>query len=264
MKIGICGICGRMGIAILEVALERGHELTAAFDSPDSPCNGKDVNNLIHGNPLGIEVAPINTAQVSASDCIIDFSTPAATMKLIDEAVAHGVPLVIGTTGFADDQREKIEKAAEKIPVVFAPNMAVGVNMLFKLTEVAARALGPDFDVEIVEAHHRFKVDAPSGTAKKLVDIIRDNMDGMADAKEVTGRSGMTGERTSREIGVMALRGGDIVGEHTVYFAGQGERVELTIRSTSRETYARGAVIAAEFTAGKENKVYSMFDVLGL
>ncbi len=264
MKLGICGICGRMGIAILEVALERGHELTAAFDSPDSPCTGKDVNTLIHGNPLGINVAVINSEQVKNSDCIIDFSSPRATMKLLEEAVKNNVSLVIGTTGFSDEQKGKIEAASKKIPIVFAPNMAVGVNMLFKLTEVASKALGPDFDVEIVEAHHRFKKDAPSGTAKKLVEIVRENMEGMSDAKEVTGRTGLTGERTDREIGVMALRGGDIVGEHTVYFAGVGERVELTIRSTSRETYARGAVLAAEFAEDKEEKLYSMFDVLGL
>jgi len=264
MKLGICGICGRMGIAILEVALERGHELSAAFDAVESPCAGKDVNTLIHGNPLGINVEPINEKQMKESDCIIDFSTPRATMQLLDAAVKAGTPLVIGTTGFTDTEKKKIEDAAKKIPVVFAPNMAVGVNMLFKLTEVASKALGPEFNVEIVESHHRFKKDAPSGTAKRLVEIVKDNMEGMADAKEVTGRSGITGERSDKEIGVMALRAGDIVGEHTVYFAGVGERLELTIRSTSRENYARGAVLAAEFSGDKPARLFSMFDVLGL
>lgn len=264
MKLGICGICGRMGIAILEVALERGHELTAAFDAAGSPCMGKDVNTLIHGNPLGVIVEEINEKQVAESDCIIDFSTPRATMQLIDAAVKAKTPLVIGTTGFTEDERKKIEAAGKKIPVVFAPNMAVGVNMLFKLTEVASKTLGPDFDVEILEAHHRFKKDAPSGTAKKLVEIIKENKEGMADAREVTGRDGITGERTDKEIGVFGLRGGDIIGEHTVYFAAPGERVELTIRSSSRETYARGAVLAAEFCEKKPAELYSMFDVLGL
>jgi 4-hydroxy-tetrahydrodipicolinate reductase len=142
--------------------------------------------------------------------------------------------------------------------------MAVGVNVLFKLTEMASRVLGPEFDVEVLESHHRFKKDAPSGTAKELVKIIKDNMRGMRDAAEVNGREGITGERTNKEIGIMAIRGGDIVGEHTVYFIGKGERIELTIRSTSRENLATGAVLAGEFLPGKAAGLYTMYDVLGL
>jgi len=264
MKIGICGICGRMGIAILELALERGHELTAAFDSASSPCIGRDVNTLVHGNPFGITIKPINAGDAGTADCILDFSSPEATMQLIPCLVEHGKGLIVGTTGFSSEQVEKIKKASEKIPVVFSPNMAVGVNVLFKLTEMAAGALNEFYDVEILESHHRLKKDAPSGTAKHLAEIVKNNMAGMEDAQIITGRDGLVGERTNKEIAVMALRGGDIVGEHTVYFIGQGERIELTIRSSNRETLSRGAVLAAEFLKGKGAGLYSMYDVLGL
>jgi 4-hydroxy-tetrahydrodipicolinate reductase len=185
-------------------------------------------------------------------------------MELLAAAVRHRTPIVIGTTGFSDEQKAEIEKAALAIPLVFSPNMAVGVNMLFKLTETAAAALGDDFDVEILEIHHSLKKDAPSGTAKRLADIVKEHMNGMAGARVVTGRNGITGEREGAEIGVMALRGGDAVGEHTVYFIGEGERIELTIRSTKRDTYAKGAVLAAEFLNGRQAGFYSMYDVLGL
>ena len=262
MKIGVCGICGRMGVAILDTLLKRKHELGAAFDGPS--CSGRDAGELLHGEKLNIQVMPAHIDYVKKCDCIIDFSAPEASMSLLQMALAEKKSLVIGTTGFTDEQKALIEKASHDIPIVFSPNMAVGVNLLFKLTELASKAVDETFDVEIVESHHRLKKDAPSGTANKLADIVRANMKGMSDATIVTGRDGIIGERSSKEIGVLALRGGDVVGEHTVYFLAEGERVELTIRSTKRETYAKGAVLAAEFLQGKKSGYFSMFDVLGL
>jgi 4-hydroxy-tetrahydrodipicolinate reductase len=263
MKIGICGICGRMGVTILKLSRERGHTLVAAFDHDKAPMFGCDAGALVNMQNMNVTVASVNAMDAGKCDCIIDFSSPAATMKLLDTAKAVKKPLVIGTTGLSADENDRIKQAAAEIPVLFSPNMSLGVNLLFKLTEVAAGALSSDYDVEIFEAHHRLKKDAPSGTAKRLLEIVRAGMKGLGGAKEVAGRSGMTGERTKNEIGVHAMRGGDIVGEHTVYFTGIGERIELTHRATSREILAKGAVSALEFLAGKSAGLYSMYDVLG-
>jgi 4-hydroxy-tetrahydrodipicolinate reductase len=270
MKIGICGICGRMGLAILDVVLEKGHTLTAAFDAPENPNIGKDVSQICSKCPSGIKVETINSSTLSECDCIIDFSNHKATMELLQILIDNKdnknnkTSLVIGTTGFSEDQKDKIRKAAESIPIVWSPSMSVGVNILFKITEIASKALNDNYNVEIFEAHHKFKKDAPSGTANMLFDIVRKSMPNMADAKPVYGREGFTGERSQKEIGMMAMRASDIVGEHTVFMAGPGERLELTARSTSRATYAAGSVLAAEFLFGKQPKLYSMFDVLGL
>lgn len=263
MRIGICGICGRMGVMLLKEALGRGHSLAAAFDHNGAPLFGRDAGAIVNMNDLGVTVAEINEEDVARCDGIIDFSSPAATMKLLDAAIARNKPLVIGTTGLSAEETGRIRKASGVVPVLFSANMSPSVNLLFRLTEFAAGALGPDYDVEIFEAHHRFKKDAPSGTAKRLVEVVKAAMRGLGDAKEVAGRSGMTGERTDNEIGVHAMRGGDIVGEHTVFFATAGERIELTHRLTSREPLARGAVAAMEFCAGKPAGLYSMYDVLG-
>lgn len=264
MKIGVCGICGRMGVSVLQVLMDRGHDLSAAFDHEKARGFGSDAGTLIHGKPMNVAIAAINAKGVGASDGIIDFSSPAASMKLLETAREVNKPLVIGTTGFTVEEKSGIEKAARDIPILFSPNMSLGVNLLFKLTEVASRALSTEYDVEIFEAHHRFKKDAPSGTAKRLLEIVRNGMRGMKDAKEVSGREGITGERTKHEIGILAMRGGDIVGEHTVYFTSIGERIELTHRATSRETLAKGAVTAMEYLSGKPAGLYTMYDVLGL
>jgi len=267
MKIGISGICGRMGLAILDLVLEKGHTLSAAFDVSENPNFGKDVSQIHSKCPAGVKVETINSSALSRCDCVIDFSHHKATMELLEILIRNKdskTSLVIGTTGFSEDQKDRIRKASDLIPIVWSPSMSVGVNILFKITEIAAKALNSNYDVEIFEAHHKFKKDAPSGTANMLFDIVRNNMPNMADAKPVYGREGFTGERTKKEIGIMAMRAADIVGEHTVFMAGPGERLELTARSTSRATYATGSVLAAEFLSGKQPKLYSMFDVLGL
>jgi 4-hydroxy-tetrahydrodipicolinate reductase len=267
MKIGICGICGRMGLAILDILLEKGHRLAAAFDISANPILGKDVSQLYSKCPAGVKIETINSTSLSQCDCIIDFSHHEATMELLQILLDNKnskTSLVIGTTGFTEDQKSEIHKAAESIPIVWSPNMSVAVNILFKITEIASKALNDNFDVEIFEAHHKLKKDAPSGTANKLFDIVRNNMPDMSDAKPVYGREGFTGERTKKEIGMMAMRAADIIGEHTVFMAGPGERLELTVRSANRTTYAAGSVLAAEFLLEKQPRLYSMFDVLGL
>lgn len=264
MKTGICGICGRMGMAITKVLQERGHSLDAAFDSDRAPGFGGSVSSIAGGSGFDVRITAIDRSVIKGIDCIIDFSAPAATRVLLEAAVSSGVPLVIGTTGLDDRDMEMIRNASGKIPVLFSPNMSVGVNLFFKLTEIASRAIPKGYDIEVMEAHHRFKKDAPSGTARKLVEIIKENVSGLADASEVPGRSGIVGERTDNEIGVMSIRGGDIVGEHTVFMAGTGERIEITHRATDRDIFARGAVTAAEFISGRKPGLYSMYDVIGL
>ena len=264
MKIGINGICGRMGRSVLDILLRKGHELSAAFDSPLSDWLGRDAGALVSQKELGVKISAFSAEPLKKCDCLIDFSSAESSMELLAAAEMQKIPLIIGTTGFSDEQKAKIEKAASAIPLLFSPNMSVAVNLLFKLTEFAATALKDGFDAEILEIHHKFKKDAPSGTAKRLAEIIKDNMHGMDDARILTGRGGIDCERGDSEIGVMALRGGDAVGEHTVYFIGEGERLELTIRSTRRDTLASGAVLAAEFLAGKNAGLYSMYDVIGL
>jgi 4-hydroxy-tetrahydrodipicolinate reductase len=263
MKVCICGICGRMGMSVLKVALERGHTLAGAFDSEKAAGFGGDAGFLVPGKKLDVTVSAINGNDAGRSDGIIDFSSPAASMELIEVAREQKKPVVIGTTGFTDEQRKSIAAAAGEIPVLLSPNMSLGVNLLFKLTEIAAGALSSDYDVEIFEAHHRYKKDAPSGTALKLLEIVKNNMVGLNSAKEVYGRGGLVGERTRKEVGVHAMRGGDVVGEHTVYFAGIGERIELVHRASSRETLAKGSVAALEFLYEKKAGLYSMYDVLG-
>jgi 4-hydroxy-tetrahydrodipicolinate reductase len=263
MKIGICGIGGRMGTAVYKNALSRGHVLAAAFEDKSSPHIEKDVSTIMHGSPDGVFIAPLSEKAVGICDVVIDFSSPEAAINLIGIASITGKPLVIGTTGFSDKQIDMVRESSKKTAVLLSPNMSVAVNLLFKLTEIAAKSLNKGFDVEIVEAHHRLKKDSPSGTAKRLLEAVRTGP-AYAGAKEVNGREGMTGERSNSEIGVFALRGGDLVGEHTVSFIGMGERIDLSHRATSRDVLASGAITAAEFIKDKKTGYYSMFDVLGL
>jgi 4-hydroxy-tetrahydrodipicolinate reductase len=263
MKLCICGICGRMGIEVLGAALERGHSLTGAFDTERAHGFGDDAGSLIHVGKLGVRVSNISEDDIIQSDGIIDFSSPPASVTLVGAARGKGKPLVIGTTGFTPDEKKSVEDASREIPLLLSPNMSLGVNLLFRLAGIAAATLPDGYDVEIFEAHHRFKKDAPSGTARRLTEIVKAGMKGLNDAREVYGREGAVGERTRNEIGVLSMRGGDIVGDHTVFFNGTGERIELTHRLTSRSSLARGAVAAIEFLDGKPAGLYSMYDVLG-
>jgi 4-hydroxy-tetrahydrodipicolinate reductase len=264
-RVGICGISGRMGRAISRILLERGHTITAAFEAQSSPFIGKDISVLLQNRgDTGITIAVMNESDLKNVDVMIDFSVPEATLSLLDLLKKRRIPIVIGTTGFSQDGVKRIEEASKDLPVLLSPNMSVGVNLLFKLTEIASKAFKGEYDIEVFEAHHRFKKDAPSGTAKKLVEIIKNAVPGLSNAQEISGREGMVGERGDKEIGVMAMRGGDIVGEHTVYFIGMEERIELTHRAASRDTFARGAVRVMEYLIDKKPGLYNMFDVLGI
>lgn len=257
MKLAVTGAGGRMGRALIEaIQADGGLELSAALDAAGSPAIGQDLG--------GVKVSADVAAAVSACDVLIDFTRPEGTLAHLAACAKQGRSMVIGTTGFSAAQSASIGEAAKRIPIVLSPNFAVGVNVLFKLAETAARALGEGYDVEIVEAHHRHKVDAPSGTALKLGEVIAKALE--RDLKKVAqhGREGETGERPGKAIGFHAIRGGDIVGEHTVMFAGSGERVEITVRSQSRMTYAAGALRAARFLEAKASGLYDMQDVLGL
>lgn len=263
MNIGICGIGGRMGNAVLRISGERGHKLQAAFDAESSPLINKNAKELVN-NPLSdCTISVINADALQGVDGVIDFSSPSAAMKLIKIAADLKKPCVIGTTGFSESEVAEIRSYSETIPVILSPNMSLGVNLLFKLTEIASMALTTDYDVEIFEAHHRFKKDAPSGTAKRLLEIVKENMKGLSGAAEVNGREGITGERTNNEIGMHAMRGGNIIGEHTVFYTGLEDRIELTHRVSNRDALARGAVSAMEYLYKKAPGFYTMYDVLG-
>jgi 4-hydroxy-tetrahydrodipicolinate reductase len=264
LKIGINGIGGRMGKAILSVLLEKGHLLGAAFENDTYPDMGKDAGSLIAKASLNVKINQINKHDMKSVDGIIDFTSPKATLELLEIAKEIKMPIVIGTTGFTDDEKKKIQEAAEVTPVLFSPNMSLGINLLFKLTDMATKVLANDFDIEVFEAHHKLKVDAPSGTAKKLLEVIKSAIPALNNSPLVYDRSTKTEKRTDKEIGVQVMRGGDIVGEHTIYFAGIGERLELTHRASSRDTFARGAVVAMEFLATRKPGLYDMNDVLGL
>lgn len=262
-KIAVCGIAGRMGRAITQILIDRGHSLGAAFEYDKSPHIGTDAGILVQRDLLNITVSTMDEERLSDVDGIIDFSSVGASLALITIAKKIKKPLVIGTTGFSDQQRHLIESASEDIPLLFSPNMSVGVNLLFKITEITAKMLKNEFDIEIFEAHHRNKKDAPSGTAKRLLDIIKQSVQELHNASEVYDRSAITEKRTDHEIGISTVRGGDIIGEHTVYFIGNEERLELTHKAASRNTFALGAVIAMEYLFDKSAGFYSMFDVLG-
>lgn len=264
----VVGAAGRMGRAIIEAAADspEPYQLVAAAEYPAHPLVGRSLRDIIPGAPEDTPLAggPPTASPVGAVSII--FATPESTLEWLRWCVSMGNPAVIGTTGFSDAQVAEINAAGEKIPVVFAPNMSVGVNVLCELVAQAARLLGPDFDIEIVEMHHRLKKDSPSGTAKRLAEILHHERQSSYNADTRHGREGIVGQRTNREIGMHAVRGGDVVGDHTVMFASPGERIELTHKASSRETFARGALRAAAWLA-KENRapgVYGMKDVLGL
>jgi len=264
LRIAIAGSAGRMGQTLIEAVLaDPALTLAAALEQPGHAALGRDPT-LGAGKTSALRITDDVTAALEASDVLIDFTRPQGSLLHLERCAALGRAMVIGTTGFSAADQAQISRAAERIALVIAPNMAVGVNVVFKLAEMAARALGDGYDVEIVEAHHRHKVDAPSGTALKLGELVAAALGRDLASCAVHGRHGDTGERDPRAIGFHALRGGDMVGEHTVLFAGSGERVEVTVRSSSRMTYALGALRAAKYLRGRAPGRYDMFDVLGL
>ncbi len=264
IRIAVAGASGRMGRMLIEAVLKAGDmRLAAAFEQPGNPLLGKDAGELV-GQSCGVTVSDDYRSDLTGVHCLIDFTRPAGTLNHLEACRKLGVAMVIGTTGFDTDQKLQIQDAARDIPVVFAPNMAVGVNLVFKLLDVAARVLNQGYDIEIIEAHHRHKVDAPSGTALRMGEVVAEALGRDLAQCAVYGREGVTGERDPSTIGFATVRGGDIVGDHTVLFAGVGERVEITHKAGSRMPYALGALRAARFLKGKQRGLFDMQDVLGL
>ena len=267
-RIAIAGAGGRMGQALIEAVVGTADlTLGASFDIATSGVVGRDAGERF-GRATGVTVGADSASAIGSSDVLIDFTRPAGTMAHLAICAKAGVAAVIGTTGLSETERRALGEFAHTIPIVFAPNMSVGVTVLNKLVEIAAQRLGNDYDIEIVEMHHRHKVDAPSGTALKLGETAAAALQRDLDAEGVYARHGVTGERKSGTIGFATLRGGDVIGDHTVIFAGDGERVELTHRAASRKNFAQGALRAARFVAARRAQrqagLFDMQDVLGL
>jgi len=264
IRIVVAGSAGRMGRNLIETVLKAADaRLVGALEVPGSPFLGKDAGELV-GAPCGVVIGDEIDAALAGADCLIDFTRPEGTMAHLEACRRRGVHMVIGTTGLSTEQRLTLQDASREIPIVFAPNMAVGVNLVFKLLDTAARILNEGYDVEIVEAHHRHKVDAPSGTALRMGEVVAAALGRDLAECAVYGREGHTGERPATQIGFATVRGGDIVGDHTVLFAGTGERVEISHKAASRMPYAVGALRAARFLHGKTKGLFDMQDVLGL
>jgi len=265
IRVAVTGAAGRMGRALIEAIQARdGLELTVALEQPGSSLLGADAGDLVGLGSLGVPLTADLAGHIEQFDVLIDFTVPAATLAHVQACAAAGRNMVIGTTGFTPEQQAVIDNAAGSIAICKASNFSTGVNLCFKLAEMAARVIGEESDIEIYEAHHRHKIDAPSGTALSLGGVIADTLGRDLSRVAVYGREGQTGPRAADTIGFATVRAGDIVGDHTVTFAAEGERVEITHRASSRQSFARGAVRAAQWLSGRPAGLYDMQDVLGL
>ena len=264
LRVAIAGASGRMGRTLIEAVLAQPDlHLSAALEVSNCPVIGQSATAFL-GVQNGILISSDLASNLTQSDVLIDFTRPAGTLEHLSVALQTGCAMVIGTTGFSDEEKLRIEQAAKTIPIVFAPNMSVGVNVTLKLLEVAAKYLSEDFDVEIFEAHHSQKIDAPSGTAIAMGEVIAKAQGKRLEEVAQWTRHGNTGKRIPGSIGFSVLRAGDIIGDHITYFAGNGERIEIAHKSSSRATYAQGSLRAARFLVGKPSGLFDMQDVLGL
>ena len=264
LNIAVAGSSGRMGRALLNAIMKDSDlHLQTALEISGNPFLGKDVG-VLTGVPSSVIVTENFSAALPGCDVLIDFTRPDGTIKHLSVCREEGVKMVIGTTGFSVEQKEMLIAASKDTALVVAPNMSVGVNVTFKLLDIAAKVLGENYDVEIVEAHHRHKVDAPSGTSLHMGEIVAQAVGNELSEVAVYGREGVTGERSSRAIGFATIRGGDIVGDHTAMFLGTGERIEISHKASSRATFTNGALRAAHFLADKDKGLFDMQDVLGL
>lgn len=259
MKIAIHGAAGRMGRSVTRLAASEGATIVGAIVSPRSEHIGRDVGEIAGAGNIGVAMSDDTAAGLLGADVVIDFSTAAALPRLLHLAIRSKVAVVSGTTRLDATCERLLDEAAQAVPVLWSPNTSIGVHVLAEIAAYAARHLGPSFDIEIVETHHRAKIDAPSGTAVRLASAVRE---ARSDLAPVHGREGNAGPRRDDEIGVFAVRGGDVIGDHTVHLLGQGERLELTHRATNRDLFARGALRAALFLAGKPGGRYTMADLL--
>ncbi len=264
-RIAIVGAAGRMGRNLIQAVYDAdGMELGAAIERPDSTLLGADAGELAGLGKLGVTLTADLKQVVDQFDVLIDFTVPAATMQHVAICREAGKAMVIGTTGLSEDEKAVLQEVSADIGIMFAPNMSVGVNLCFKLLDIAARVLGDSVDIEVIEAHHRHKVDAPSGTALRMGEVVADALGRDLSECAVYGREGITGERDRKTIGFETIRAGDVVGDHTVLFAATGERVEITHKASSRMTFANGAVRAAGWIMQQGKGLYDMQDVLGL
>ncbi len=264
-RIAITGAGGRMGRALIEACQQHAEcRLTAALERAGSTAVGNDAGALAGFGSIGVTIGSNLDASLNDFDTLIDFTRPEATLANLEICRRAGKRIVIGTTGFDDAGKRRIQEAATDIAVLFSPNMSVGVNLCFRLLELAAQVLRDDVDIEIVEAHHRHKIDAPSGTALRMGEVVAQALGRDLQQVAVYGRQGVTGERARPTIGFATVRAGDIVGEHTVMFAGNGERLEISHKASSRATFAHGALRGAAWLAGHDSGLYDMQDVLGL
>lgn len=265
IRAAIAGACGRMGQRIVHAVLDTPSlVLTGALEIPGHEATGKDVGLLVGRGEVGVRICTDLQEVMEGSDVLIDFTNPEASLVHLKKAVELKKAIVIGTTGFDRDQMTEIQRIAPSTRCVLSPNMSVGVNVVLVLLDVASRALGEDYDVEVVEVHHKNKVDTPSGTALKMAEVLASSTGRRLEEAAVFARMGQVGPRKRGEIGIQSVRGGDIVGEHTVLFAGLGERIEITHRAHSRDNFARGAVRAALWVVDRPPGLYDMQDVLGL
>ncbi|MDU9410362.1 4-hydroxy-tetrahydrodipicolinate reductase [Pseudomonas sp. zfem001] len=264
-RIAVMGAAGRMGKTLIEaVSRAEGAKLSAAIDRADSSLVGADAGELVGLGKIGVTLAGDLSAVIDDFDVLIDFTHPSVTLKNLEVCRQAGKAMVIGTTGFTPEEKQQLSEAAKQIPIVFAANFSVGVNLCLKLLDTAARVLGDDVDIEIIEAHHRHKVDAPSGTALRMGEVVADALGRDLQKVAVYGREGQTGARERETIGFATVRAGDVVGDHTVLFAADGERVEITHKASSRMTFAKGAVRSALWLQQRSPALYDMQDVLGL
>ncbi len=261
----VAGAAGRMGCRVVACLAEDGQlRLAAALEAATHPAIGRDAGEVAGCGRLGVPIGSDPKEALTAGRILIEFSVPEASLEHLRILAAVGGRAVIGTTGFTAAERSEISRLATQCAILLSPNMSVGVNLAFKLLALMAKALGNEYDVEITEIHHRLKKDAPSGTALRMAEVVAEALGRDLDRAAVYGRKGLPGERTREEIGILSLRSGDVVGEHTVSFGGLGERLELTHRAHSRDTFARGALRAARFIAARSPGLYSMQDALGL
>jgi 4-hydroxy-tetrahydrodipicolinate reductase len=261
VKLALHGASGRMGLAITRLAQQaEGVEIVGAASSPNDPLLGRDLGELAGLGPLGVVTSPDVASSLLSADVVIDFSTASAVAQLVQLATRQGIAIVCGTSNLDASAQRALDKASEVVPVLATGNMSFGVQVLAEVVEHAVRRLGLGYDVEIVELHHRKKIDAPSGTAARLVQAVKNVR---PELRELRGRDGEVGKRTSEEMGVFGVRGGDVIGDHTVYLLGDGERLELTHRASNRDLFAHGALRAAQFLAGKKPGRYAIADVMG-
>ncbi|MEM7402164.1 MAG: 4-hydroxy-tetrahydrodipicolinate reductase [Pseudomonadota bacterium] len=265
VRVGINGAGGRMGKTLIQACVDHPDtQLGAAFEISSSNVIGQDAGVCAGIESLDVSINSDLANHTNDFDVLIDFTIPECTMQSLQVCKQHGKSMVIGTTGLDDSQKQKLKQASNNISIVFAPNMSVGVNLCLKLLQTAAKTLGDEYDVEIIEAHHKHKVDAPSGTALRMGEVVAESLGRNLKDCAVYGREGHTGARDQKTIGFETIRAGDIVGDHTVMFAGAGERVEITHKASSRMTFAQGAMRASSWLSSKSNGLYDMQDVLGL